>query len=970
MPVPELTIENIEDSVVIKLYEQLNRLFGQGSQVFSMEYPPRSLNARDYAYTIEDHTGVLFKPQTVAEAEFNLSDNIIDLAPIVQGSTGERVSNLYKSVLNNYIPRLHYAARLAEEKGKLKGWLLKPIKGTVLDYDEASDTFVQTDFDGTRMEYSARLYRTYLYKRQAFNEQVNEKKKDARQADNSRDAGVDFADWLSTVAATKEEILSTFYNDAVVRGNLHEVNSAISFLDIPSLGQRLNEIKRDLRSNVKRSVIGGGDVYTVNFSPSNWFESLTMSPSPIDVVTNASYRENLILSKGNELNNARQQLSSLQNLSISEEKQASLEQEIKSLNKEIDSAYIEVRKLFQERLVTAVQFAQEALSKTAEFAMAAYTGGTSAAFTSQVSKLAQKKARTTDTQEISHIEKISEQTKGALETFVKLDRARQESVELKSKLAMAKSSDYTAQIKMLQHQINQLTEELKVLESEDALYPSSLEQLKSDVYYAAQERSAGEDGTNDEILKEIKSLRELDQNREAAIDTSSTGYKDLLTKKIKSEQDKWLAQAKSDISDLGTCLINSTSFEYPIDNDASANIEKNKDSESAWKKYINDDINTKSNKTSNQKISEDSINKAYIEIEKTIKNIGQGDLKQELKKIKVEVSVLEEVNFTSIAKDSNLNKDQIEKSLNSIIKDGVNQEEINKAGNVKNSLEESRKGIEQRAQNQLESDMMAKKEHEMTSKVISLAKRLGVGKPSEEKDDYYQTIIVEIDCENSSHIMRQGSQASSGGKSHDYWFSSGSSSYNQSSASTSSTVKNKQMKITLKLRATKVNIERGGWFGVDILRLTEGMFHVDPNLKSATGDEYSNFLKHGKVVSTGKFTHYPTSFLIVKDVEIIKSSSEAFKTDKQSSSSSNSSSRRDHWFSSKHNESSQQSRHEEGEGDSKRYFETISLPNPMIIGWFQQVVPKDESLEYAKTQEKKEEFSETINQFLKSIVYN
>ncbi|MEL6538956.1 MAG: hypothetical protein AAFQ98_26300, partial [Bacteroidota bacterium] len=379
-----------------------------------MEYPPRNLNARDYAYTIEDNTGVLFKPQTVAEAEFNLSDNVIDLAPLVQGSTGERVSNLYKSVLNNYIPRLHYATRLAEEKGKLKSWLLESVSGTVLDYDEKKDTFTFVEFEGTRMEYSARLYRTYLYKRQAFNAQVHKKKGETQKASNPREAGNDFANWLSTVAATKEEILSTFYNDAVVRGNLHEVNSAISFLDIPSLGQRLNEIKRDLRSNVKRSVIGGGDVYTVNFSPSNWFESLTLTPSPIDVVTNASYRENLIQSKTNELNNARQQLSTLQNIHIDEEKQAGLEQDIKNLNEEIDQAYIEVRSQFQDRLVTAVKLAAEALSKTAEFAMAAYTGGISAALTSEVASLAKKKARTTDSQEISHIEEIANQTKSTL----------------------------------------------------------------------------------------------------------------------------------------------------------------------------------------------------------------------------------------------------------------------------------------------------------------------------------------------------------------------------------------------------------------------------------------------------------------------------------------------------------------------------------------------------------------------------
>jgi hypothetical protein len=177
------------------------------------------------------------------------------------------------------------------------------------------------------------------------------------------------------------------------------------------------------------------------------------------------------------------------------------------------------------------------------------------------------------------------------------------------------------------------------------------------------------------------------------------------------------------------------------------------------------------------------------------------------------------------------------------------------------------------------------------------------------------------------------------------------------------------MKITVKLRATKVNIERGGWFGVDILRLTEGMFHVDPNLKSAKGDEYANFTKHGKATSAGKFTHYPMSFLIVKDVEVRMSSSKAFNDDSQRVLSYSSSSRRDSWFSSSHGESSQSSHHKETVNNDVRYIQTISLPSPAIIGWFQQVTPKDESVEYAKTEEKKEEFSKVIDEFLKSIVF-
>ncbi|MGR5148069.1 coiled-coil domain-containing protein [Photobacterium alginatilyticum] len=927
-----LTMQSIEDTIIIKLYEKLNDLFGQGSQAFCMEYPPRSLNARDYAYTIEDNTGVLFKPQTVAESEFNLTDNIVDLAPIVQGSTGERVSNLYKSVLNNYIPRLHYATRLASEKGKLKSWLLEPIKGKVLDYDKETQTFTQQDFEGTRMEYSARLYRTYLYKRQGYNRLINEEKNKVKRDENVRQAGIEFSDWLSTVAATEEEILSTFYNDAVVRGNLHEVNSAISFLDIPSLGQRLNEIKRDIRSNVKRSVIGGGDVYPVNLSPSNWFESLTQSPAPIDVITNASYRQNLIQSKSNELNNARQQLSSLQNIHVSQDSLSSLEQEIKDLNKAIDDAYVAVRKNFQERLVTAVQFAQEALTKTAEFGLAVHSGGLTAALKSKVMDLAKKKARTTNDDEISHIEKIASQTEGALKSFVKLDRARQESVELHSKLALAKSSDYDAQIKMLKHQIAELTEDLNALESEDALYPSSLEQLKNDIYFTASLKFTPD--STDAIKAEIDELRKLETSETSdsnvAVRKEISGINKKTVAEIKAQGDLFLKEStKKPLSDF----INEKDF--------LKGIKDNLNSDEFYGKFTKANNGFKCTKDDFKQFV-NTIVKRYDDRSK----IPGDEIKNDIPCFKLlDTNTVSEENVSEIVES--LKGDQNTVELNKILTD------------YKSKISE----LEKDKENEKE------KEREITSKVVALAKRLGLGKPSEELHDYYQTIVVEFEQSEHSSTTSQSSAASSSGKSHDYFFSSGSSSSSRSNADTSAISESKSLKVTVKLRATKVTIERGGWFGVDILRLTEGMFHVDPNLKSATGDELSNFQEHGKVTSTGKFTHYPMSFIIVKDVEISKSASEAFSTSKQNSSSSSSSSRRDGWFSSSHSESSQQSRHEEGEAADKRFFETISLPSPAILGWFQQVVPKDESLEYAKTEEKKEEFSQTINEFLKSIVF-
>lgn len=99
---------NIQESDVASvIYSELSRLFGQGSQLFCLEMPGRVLNQLDYAYPIESHnSSQLKKPYAVGENEFRLTDNMIDIAPIVAGPNGSRVSTSYDVIINNYAPKI------------------------------------------------------------------------------------------------------------------------------------------------------------------------------------------------------------------------------------------------------------------------------------------------------------------------------------------------------------------------------------------------------------------------------------------------------------------------------------------------------------------------------------------------------------------------------------------------------------------------------------------------------------------------------------------------------------------------------------------------------------------------------------------------------------------------------------------------------------------------------------------------
>ncbi len=64
-----------EADVTAMIYNELNKIFGSGNQLFCMEMPGRILNQLDYAYPMEDYnSSSLTKPYVIQENEFRLTD--------------------------------------------------------------------------------------------------------------------------------------------------------------------------------------------------------------------------------------------------------------------------------------------------------------------------------------------------------------------------------------------------------------------------------------------------------------------------------------------------------------------------------------------------------------------------------------------------------------------------------------------------------------------------------------------------------------------------------------------------------------------------------------------------------------------------------------------------------------------------------------------------------------------------------
>ena len=312
----ESLVENSSDDVMTLIYNNVNQLLGAGSQIFAMEFPARPLNAKDYEYDTDDRYSTLTKPYTVQEKEFLLSDQLYDLSPVVQGTNGERLSTVFNTVINNYVPRLETLKSFVSDQKNLREWLLAPVTDEVRGERKTM----------SRMAMARELYDEFLERR---NEWYSTKNRvyEEYQAKGDLDG---YANWLSSEGLVQEEQISNFYNDAVVRGHYHEVLTLLGFLNVSSASESLENTKQKMRSSLRRSLDGSTDIYPVQFQPSDWFKSLrpNLSPKDLTMATDslvADYR-----AKQQRLRSLKAQLAEQTAIEISPDEKERLKTEIEN----------------------------------------------------------------------------------------------------------------------------------------------------------------------------------------------------------------------------------------------------------------------------------------------------------------------------------------------------------------------------------------------------------------------------------------------------------------------------------------------------------------------------------------------------------------------------------------------------------------------------------------------------------------
>lgn len=303
-----------QDSFARTFYDKINEVIGGSNpdEKLCLLLPGIALNKKDFEY---DYLHNAEKGPVVSANESRLANKLYDPYDLVGADNGKTLDRQYRSALNLLSPRLN--AIIVNAKNDLRRFLMTEFPYSFDGGPEQTYTFQEVYF---------RLYQEYIDAMKAWAEEQSAKKEEitarvkakwARLAgqgeyEYSEDGFVD-DEFVNVVLPDNPEEQAVFimtetnreinneylsWYEINAESRLAEVNKKMSavlsvfsandmkvlegILDCGS-GSELQEA-REMLNNTRKRNPDGGYVYPVKFSPSNWFEYLDTSFTPVDLL--------------------------------------------------------------------------------------------------------------------------------------------------------------------------------------------------------------------------------------------------------------------------------------------------------------------------------------------------------------------------------------------------------------------------------------------------------------------------------------------------------------------------------------------------------------------------------------------------------------------------------------------------------------------------------------------------------------
>lgn len=340
--------EKVKDnrSYIEVIYDEIVKVIGgdNSSQYFMMTFPAQVINKKDYEYDIDNNSP---KGPVVEANESRLANKLFDPCQITASDNGMFLSSQYKTALDILTPKLD--RKTAVNKEKLRSLLL-----TKYPYDFGNGLTNNQTLQNVYFE----LYDEYVEANKNWVELQNNKKSEIRKKysggteEDNQKAKDEYLTWYETVAQAELTALNEKYSKVLSVFSPTDMDILEGVLDSGS-GAELENAKRILRNYVKQSP-GGGDIYPVNFMPSNWFKYLEDESSQIDLlespdilgteISQLTVKRNFIINRLNSMNSL-----------LKDEDIDAINKEIEATQKSIDDTFENVFSGIADNIKNAIK---------------------------------------------------------------------------------------------------------------------------------------------------------------------------------------------------------------------------------------------------------------------------------------------------------------------------------------------------------------------------------------------------------------------------------------------------------------------------------------------------------------------------------------------------------------------------------------------------------------------------------------
>lgn len=321
-----------------QIYDKLSEVFGgtNPQQVFSMLMPGSSLNIDDFRYNTNE-----IKPTAVKEAESRLANQMFDIAKVLAGSNGQKVSAQYMQALSVLVPV--FSPLLPQVKSILREYINRPAPEATVDGQP---------FKGTLQDYYFIMYDKWLEEKAKWQSDCDRMKHEFFRQDAST-AKENYLDWFETNGEIRMAKINALFGKILSVYSPSDMDAILGALTSGPGGEI--EEALNLVNNVRLMSASGNYVYPVDFSPSNWSQYLQSDINPVNLLKDPEYILQSLNAKKQALKSCLAQLVNLAGKASSSESVTSARKEFLEQNADYEKAFTALQNQYTDNTLLAVQ---------------------------------------------------------------------------------------------------------------------------------------------------------------------------------------------------------------------------------------------------------------------------------------------------------------------------------------------------------------------------------------------------------------------------------------------------------------------------------------------------------------------------------------------------------------------------------------------------------------------------------------